>query len=136
MAEETVYLNERGIKVTNARVVCTSDTYALANITSCKARTDVRVGTDRDKENLKTALTWGGIVLGVLVAFAGGIMPGLVLAGIGIIASMFIKPEFQYNAYRVLFGSSSGEQEAVTSDDEAWVRRVVDAVNEAIIGRG
>ncbi len=137
MAEEQVFMDQGGIKVTNARVIVDGDTYSLANVTSCKSRYTEHEGIDKSKDRLKKLLLWGGIILGIILGSAvKSFAFGAIIAVVGIVASFFIKSTFDYRIYKVYFGSAAGEQEAISSQDENFIRQIVNAVNDAIVARG
>jgi len=137
MAQETVFLDEAGVLVTNTRVVTPlGDTYSLANVTSCKSGYTVHEGEDKKKARLRTILFWGGIALGIVIAIFAKFWYGIIVAAIGVVASLFVKADYKYNKYIVYLGSASGESQAIESVDKAFIDRVVRAINEAIISRG
>lgn len=137
MAQEIEFLNEGGVLVTNTRVVNPNgDTFSLANITSCKSRYTVNEGIDKQKRKIKNLLLWGGILLGIILMLAVKFYIGLIVAAIGVIASFFIKDTFQFRLYQIYLGSASGETDAIQSDDEGFINRIVTAINRAIVERG
>lgn len=137
MAGEEIFLDERGVLVTNTRVVTpVGDTYSLSNVTSCKSRYTELEGVDKKKGRLKQLLFWGGIVVGIIVAIYIKLTWGAVIAAIGILASLFIKSTFKFNRYQIYLGSASGESQAIEDNDEAFINRIVQAVNAAIVSRG
>jgi hypothetical protein len=137
MSEEKVFIDERGVLVTNTRVVTPiGDTYSLSNVTSCKSRYTEHEGTDKKKGRIKQLLFIGGIVLGIILWIYFGWKVGIAVAAIGIIASLFINASFKFRRYQVFLGSASGESQAIEDSDEEFILRVVDAINRAIISRG
>lgn len=120
MAEEKIFLDERGVKVTNARFVTYAKTHALSGITS--------VSTFTVSPSKK-----GPIVVAVigLIAFAFSWIVALVLIAAGVAWFLSLKDEYQ-----VVLSSASGNEDALTDKDQAFISRVVDALNEAIIHRG
>ncbi|HAQ66141.1 MAG TPA: QacE [Bacteroidales bacterium] len=120
MAEEKVFLDERGVKVTNARFVTYSKTHALSGITS--------VSTFTVSPSKK-----GPIIVAVLglIALAIKWWLGIILIAAGVGWFLSLKDEYQ-----VVLSSSSGNEDALTDRDSAFIGRVVDALNEAIIHRG
>ena len=56
-------------------------------------------------------------------------------AVVTLIASLTLKDTFQYKIFKIHFGFSSGEQEAVESKDEGVIGRFMEAVNNAIVYR-
>ncbi len=134
MAEETVFLSEGGMFVSISRVSLGGTTYATANITSVSKR--VRPA----RRGCATIL----VVLGTLMALAsldaltsnissglGALLISGIILGLGVLWYRSLKP-----TYLLVFASSSGETEAMSSQDEALIDRVVSAVNEAIVARG
>ncbi len=137
MAEEQTFFDEQEVKVTNSRVLVKGDMYSLAQVTSCKTRYTAHVGVDKGKRTRKRLLAWGGIVLGVIIgAAAHSFLVGALIVVAGIIGSAMTKDTFDYKTFHVSLGSSSGEKEAVSSVDEAFINRVASAINEAIVARG
>lgn len=119
MAEEQVFLSERGVVVSNSRFSCGGQTYAMANVTSVRAaRAGMGVGV-------------AFVLFGVLCCLGGGagIAFGAVLIVIG--ALLIITR----SAYVVLH-TAGGEQRALSSRNVEFVTKVVSAVNEAIVHRG
>lgn len=129
MGEETI-LQEGGVTVTTARVIIGGTTYSLRNITSVK--------TTFTPPNTGCAV--GLMIIGGLITVAGiasfqadigqGLM-GLACSGVFIAAGFFWFKSLK-NDYHVVFASSSGEAQALTSKDRAFVDRVVASINDAI----
>ena len=121
--EEKVFLEEGGVTVTNARFIVPAQTYAMSGITSVKS-----YEKKPSRRGPITLIVIGGIaVLSGKDALAGGIIL-LVLALLWWVLS---KTEFQ-----VKLSTASGEATALRSKNSSWIRRVVNALNEAIIHRG
>jgi len=137
MSEEIVFIDEKGVLVTNTRVVTPiGDTYSLSNVTSCKSRFTEHEGVDKRKGRIKQLLTYGGIVIGIFIWFNFGWKAGIAVAAAGFIASLFIKSTFEFKRYQIYLGSASGESQAIEDDDREFIDRVVSAVNGAIVSRG
>jgi|GEM_PF-214636 len=137
MAQEKVFFDESGVYVSNTKVVTPiGDTYYLANVTSCKTRWTEHEGTDKKKSNLSAALLWGGIALGIIVAIFIKLVPGIVIAAVGFIASLFINDKFKYKMHHVYLGSASGESQAIESEDEDFIYRIKSAIDQANESRG
>ena len=122
MAEQT-FLNENGVTVTNSRFLVPGQTYAMSGVTSVKS---VRHNPSRKGPIIC-------IVIGLL-CLAGGkttIAGAILFLAIGVTWWILVKPKFS-----VLLHSASGEAEALTSKDEAFITRTVAALNEAIVVRG
>ena len=119
MDEELVF-EEGEVKVTNARFVVTGQTYAMNGVTS------VRQFVKKPNRVLP-------IVIGIagLATFAGTFVGALILLGIAVALWMAMKTE-----YSVLLSTAGGEARALSSKDQAYINRVVAALNDAIIKRG
>jgi hypothetical protein len=127
-ATETVLLDEQGIKVTNARFLVESQTYAMAGVTSVKTEVEYPSKTG-------PLITIGIGVLFFLNAMNSGQFGGLIAGGavfaVGVMWLRSRKPE-----YLVLLTTASGEKRAYESKDGALVKKVVTAINDAIVHRG
>ena len=123
MAEEITILKEGNILVTTSRFVVGSQTYAMSGITAVK-------NTRKDPNHDFTVLL---ILAGIGIMFFGGqwILWGLVLIGIGAFIAWIKKPE-----YGLVLSTASGESQAVTSDDENYIDKIVSSLNDAIVQRG
>ncbi len=128
--EVTFYSDTKGVRITNARLIVGTTTYAMRNISS--------VGAGITKPSLFWPLIL--IIVGLLIFVATVEDPlhstrFLILAVLlilaGIVAWRGSKP-----TYHLRVSSSSGESTALSSDDKEYVGKVVQAVNEAIIHRG
>jgi len=128
MAEETI-LEQGKVTVTTSRLLIGAKTYAMSNITS------VTFGKI-------PAVRWPTVIVvvaGVCVLLFGialdSILVGLVVGGaiiaLGVWLFTLAKPR-----YTVRLGSASGETDALSAKNEEWIRKIVNAVNEAIIRRG
>jgi hypothetical protein len=123
MAEEIFY-ESGNVKVTNARFIVDSQTYAMNGVTSVKGHI------------IPANRTLGLILLivGLLIFFGSGIggkLLGLLVAAAG--------GYLMYQAkatHAVMLHSSSGEAQALSSTDEAYIKNVINALNEALIHRG
>lgn len=134
MSEENVFLDDGQMFVSNSRVVLSGTTYSTANITSVK-KYDIPA---------KKGGPHAVIVLGVLALFGGFIkfsesfltgLSGVLLAG-GFLVLGIIWSKSRRWEYLVILTSASSEAEALRSQDEAIIDRVVAAVSEAIVSRG
>lgn len=121
MFEETTFLNEKKIMVTNARVVIDNQTYPMSAVNSVKLTVK--------KPDITTPVA---------------------LAVVGV-ASFWLFREWWYslvliaiaagwwfclrNSYTVALDLLSGRQDIYTSHDKAFVTKVVQALNDAIIHR-
>lgn len=118
--KEKSYFKNKGIHITNTRAIFPNKTYAMANITS------VSIGEEKQDRTVPITI----IVIGVIgLTFFPEI--GFPLILVGTIWIYMKKKE-----YSVKIGSSSGEIEGFTSKNRELVRKVVSAMNDAIIDRG
>jgi Family of unknown function (DUF6232) len=128
-SEITFYSDDRGIRVTNSRLVFGDTTYSMANLTSVAVR--------RGATNyaililgLLFALMWlmGSVAGADLVAQIGAVCTAL-FAG-GFILSLVLKK------WHLRITSSSGESSPLMSRDKEYISKVVQAIQEAMIHRG
>lgn len=118
--EERIFLDEGGVKVTNARFVTFGKTQALSGITSVS--TLVR----------KPSRFWPIVLIiaGMFTVTASPVL-GFLMIALGILWLVM-----QKNVYIVQLESASGVSNALESKNEEFIFRVVDALNDAIIARG
>jgi len=119
MAEEKVFFEERGVKVTNARFVIGGETHSMSGVTSVRSQAN--------KINRKPLFILAAI--GAVAAIFHWI--GFVLIA-GAVAWWFL----QKQTYSVILSSASGNQDALTSPDLPFIQNVVNALNDAIVHRG
>ncbi len=123
--DEKVFLNNQGVSVSNSRFIVDGQTYAMNNVTSVK--------TDVSQPSRAANILF--IVLGVLVLLGGGGGASIVVGLLMVVASVYFwtknKPK-----HLVVLNTSSGETQALESQDEAFIERVVSALNESIVSRG
>jgi hypothetical protein len=119
MAEEKVFFDERSVKVTSARFITLGKTHSMSGVTA--------VSSYIIKPNRKPPVILAviGIII-VIFHWAGAILIA------GAVAWWFL----QKNLYSVMLSSASGNQDALTDNDEDFIQRVVTALNDAIVHRG
>lgn len=118
--EEKVFFEHDDVKVTNARFITGSQTYAMSNVTSVKAF--------EEKPS-----RFGGIailVIGLLVALGAPVI-GLIIAAL---AGFYLYSLKTY--YHVMLFTAGGENSALKTEQKDYLNSVVNALNEAIIHRG
>jgi hypothetical protein len=125
MTNEKIFLDERGVMITNSRYIFSlsdgrKQTNALSGITAVSESRDYRIW-----------ILAGFIVFVGLCVMGASFLAGLVVAGIGAALFFFIKPK-----YWVVTTSASGAAKGFGIRDKAFVSKVVEALNEAIISRG
>ena len=131
MADEIIFYEKEGVKITNTRAILNNKTYAMANITS------VSVGKKPAKNGWGIFLLIVGI--GLLASLSSPtatdksslIVWTFIILGGAIYILLNAKP-----TYIVRIGSSSGEGDALFSSKNAYIQEIVDALNDAIIKRG
>lgn len=121
MAEEKVFLDERGIKVTSARFVSPGKTHSMAGVT------EVSTFIHTPDRKFPIILAVIGIILLIFKVW----ILGAILAAAGI--AWFIS---QKDEYSVMLGSASGSSDAFRDKDQAFIERVVTALNDSIVHRG
>lgn len=138
---EERFFDDGNVLVTNSRVIAQGDTYALANITSCKVRQEELYDVNEGLKVLRFLVAVVGVVLSLWVASelgrqGGACMIWLVGVVLSVLAAMAIKYKFAYMLYSIHLGDSSGEQKVLASRDRDWIFQIADAVNHAIVARG
>ncbi len=127
---ERVYFQDARVTVTGARAMLGGTTYAMANITSVKEFVEI---PSPAAAILGTILVLAGIALVVDSSGGSGFGWTLLLAGAACVAFWWFLINTQY---WVRIGTAGAEANAIASNDAAWTRKVVAAMNEAIVGRG
>jgi hypothetical protein len=126
--KEIRFFSEQGVQVTNARLIVPGKTYAMANITS--------VSTKRENPSYSGVKFTGGLAF--LMGFAAlpfgswqlGIL-AIMLIAVAVVWGLSLKPDFHLK-----ISSASGESSALSSKDQLYVERIVQAIQDAIIHRG
>jgi hypothetical protein len=121
--DEKIFFNDENVTVSNARFIVHGQTYAMNGVTSVKQSVRQPSGA------------WPAIFIagGCLVMFAGGaaVVCGVLLIVIGVIWRFLQKP-----VWMVILNSSSGETQALTSQDKGHIDTVISALNDSIVHRG
>jgi len=131
MAEEkevTYYSDDKGVRITNTRVIVSSTTYAMANISS------VSTVKKPARRVLGILIAILGLIVLVVTAVTGstvGIAFGAVFLCFGVLVAVLLKP-----IYIARIASASGEVDAISAKEEKYIQTIVMAMNEAIIKRG
>jgi hypothetical protein len=121
---ETVFFDENNVKVTNARFISNGQTYAMSGVTS--------VRSTMAPAEIKGYLIAIGIGLIMLFALDGAAkLLGIVVAGVAVWLLMNAK-----STHWVTLVTAAAESRALESNDEAFINRVVEALNDAIVHRG
>lgn len=128
--DETLH-SDANVSVTTTRVIVRGTTYALRNITS------VRMAFTPPKMGCSIALLIFGILLllSALVSFSRDIGSGIVVllfAG-AMIGGAILWMRSLKNEYHVFIASSSGEANALSSKDRAYIEQIVNSINDAMV---
>lgn len=126
--EINFYSDNTGVRVTSSRLIIGQTTYAMLNITSvsCAAQLPSRIGP-------LFFLLIGALCL---IGGIGGSEAALIGWGVFLLAIGGLWWKLQKTNYHLRIASASGEANAVSSQDKQRIESIVQAVNEAIIGRG
>jgi len=117
--EEKTFFDDGLVRVTNARFIVNNQTFIISNITSVASQTNPANRT----------IPLFLILLGIPLIYVSGI--GILLIISGLLRAYSAKP-----VHHVVLRTSSGESKAISNDQIAYVRSIVDAINEAIVYRG
>ena len=127
---EKVYFSENNVRVTNNRITYGDDMYVLANVATSKVR-KVYI-TNMLTKILKFIAILISLGVGIWILSSVNVVIGIVFCVVGVIVSIrFIRIGF----YCIFLGTSSGEQEAISSRDQSFINRVNSAINDAIVER-
>ena len=121
---EQVFFEQGNVKVTNARFVVNSQTYAMNGVTSVKSNV-----VPPSRTGAMIAIGLGLLML--LAAEGASKIIGLALVAGG---AWFLSQ--QKATHSVYLSSASGEVQALSETDEGFIKNVIQALNEALIHRG
>lgn len=120
-AQEQSFFDHGGVKVTNARFIVPSQTYAMSGITSVKFFTE------------KASWLWPVVsFLIAVIAFGGN--GNIWSVGIPLVAGILLlqrKP-----TYHIVLSSASGETRALNNKNKEFIESVISSLNQAIVARG
>lgn len=117
---ERVFFERGAVKVTSARVVLGSQTYAVAQLSSVGAA-------------YEAATRWPAYLLALMGAF---VMAAQLFVGLAVIAAAISYLVTRKDRHHVLLMTSGGEYKSLASFDKSEVDEVVGAISEAIVHRG
>jgi hypothetical protein len=131
---EKTFFQARGICVTKTRFIVFNQTFAMANITSVRTMT---VPPERLGPGLVCIvgilICIGGIAR--LFSFSWSLMAACVVGLLIIAASIFWMLK-QKPTYRIVLSTAGGDTKACQDEDGAFIMRMMEALNNAIISRG
>jgi hypothetical protein len=127
---ERTILEEGDVKITNRRVVIGPNTYPLTDLIS--------VGMTKDRTAIGCAIAafvGVGILLGLFsliseVYNSEYCLAGIISLGAAVVVALLAPPN-----YILQIRSMSGKAEILRSMDEDYLKRIVDAINNALIRR-
>ena len=118
--DEKTFFEYEDVKVTNARFISGSQTYAMSNVTSVKAF-----------EKKPTRF------FGIMVFLIGLVIcSNYVIVGLIISAAAAFYLYNQKTVYHVMLATAGGETSALRTHQRDYLNKVVSALNEAIVHRG
>lgn len=118
---EKTFLSLDDVKVTSARFIVPSQTFAMAGITSVK---------NTQQRPQRVYPIWCGI-FGVIALIADAYVVGIALLALAAVWWIGQKPQ-----YHVVLATAGGEMTALTSKDRSYIASVVKALNDSIVARG
>lgn len=122
--EETVFFNEGNVSVSNSRFIVNGQTYAMSSVTS------VKKGETPPDKTMEIIFV---ILCVLIIAFASAAWKiGALVVGAYLINLIRNKKTI----YSVVLNVSSGEMQALQSHDKAFIERIIEALNQAIVSRG
>lgn len=120
-AEKDFY-QDQSVRVTQSRFIVGNKTYAMRNISS------VSIFTIEKSRFGPIAM----IVFGAMLLFGKSIwLLGVVIVGLGVAWLFLLK-----NDYAVRISTNAGEVNSIQSNDQHYIQKIVDALNEALVHRG
>ena len=124
--EEKVFLSEGKVKVTNARFMVPSQTFAMSGITSIK--------TSKEHPSRTSPI----IVIAIGIGSLAGVkfFPLLALVALALIAVGGVWLYLTKTIFHIVLTSASGETKALSSKDRKWISKVIAALNDSIVHRG
>ncbi len=118
--DEKTYFEYEDVKVTNARFITGSQTFAMSNVTSVKA-------SEEKPKRLSGILI---LIVGLAIANQSPIV------GIAIAAAAAFYLYKQKTMYHVMLSTAGGETSALKTHQREYLDEVVGALNQAIVYRG
>lgn len=117
---EVVFFDRNGVRVTNARFIAHSKTFAMQGVTS------VNLGIEKPSR-------LGPFIVGMIGI--GFLLTGKA-AGLAMLFTAIMWWFLQKPTWVVVLSSASGEIKALADKDGTLIRGIVDALNQSIIHRG
>lgn len=123
-------LDGKQIKITHARAIIGNATYAISNISSVSLTKE-----KRRKSNFFQNLL---VVVGVVAVIFGIAVPDYALTAIPVGVILGVAGVLFRNKapYTIQIGSSSGDHPILMSTNKKKIKKIIEAINVAIIRRG
>jgi hypothetical protein len=119
--DEPVFFDERGVRVTASLLTLPGNrSYAMSGITA------VHPGETPPKRTVPVAM----LIICTLLTFGG--IHACIVGAVGAVIWLCL----QRSIYFVVLTTSSGETQALSNRDSAWIVRVIAALNQSIVYRG
>lgn len=121
--DEKIFFNQGNVSVSNSRFIVDGQTYAMNNVTSVKS------GVTPPDRGAAVVIA----IIGMACFFGSGwvFVAGLVALAMSVLVWIESKTK-----YSVILNTSSGENQALVSEEESYIANVISALNEAIVSRG
>jgi hypothetical protein len=124
---ERRFLEDQNVLVTNTRLVKGNETFAMSGITSVMSFPEIP-----SKNGPIILMVFGGVIFLFSVQSSwGAAFFGVLLVALSFWWFRSIKP-----IYHVRLVTASGQRDAMSNSDGAYIDKIVEAVNQAIIHRG
>lgn len=135
MPEQTIF-QQGEVLITTARFVVPGETYAMSGIVSVKTAIATR---EKDQKSSNPC----SVLLGSVVMFMFAIgtfsfgkwLVGTILLFVAVVSASVVFYK-EPATHTVVLRTSSSEIKALESQDEQFIRNIVEALNEAIVKRG
>jgi hypothetical protein len=127
---EVIIFEEGKVKITNLRAVIGTKTYTLSDITSV---------TRKKRKTGDTDFFWwwvSGALFIIISAVDLAYLWCFDIIGLMFFLGALGKARAAKTVYVVKIGSSSGERNVLEAYDRQYIKRIVNAMNEAIVCRG
>jgi hypothetical protein len=124
MTEEKVFFDEAGVSITSARMIYGNQTYTMSGVTSAES-------FEKPPSRIGAILL---MLFGLLICLSGDVAS--IIVGLVIIVGGIVWWLMQKTEYSTVLRSSAGETKAYTSEDQSFVDRITQSVNDAIFHRG
>lgn len=130
MTEETIIFQNGDIKITNLRAVFGEKTYSVSNITSVEAA----------KINPSSCLPMSVFLLGIFLILIGIVdikqnFSYILFGALAFVIFYFLN-KVSSPSWAVSITTAAGEIKAYKSTDQESIKKIVDALNNAIIQKG